>query len=86
MSTITTPSIVHKLLTNNGHFKNDPQADKIYSYLSSYDKKLMWGVYYEGQYGPYGDYIYDIKLLWTAQDGLTEEGTEALANWEGAKS
>ena len=32
MATITTPSVIYTMLTNNGHFEDDPAPARIYYY------------------------------------------------------
>jgi len=82
MATITNKNIIYDLLKNDGRYLDDPQVSEIYSYKSTMNGELLWGVYYGMVQGPYGEAITDIQLLWTSDTGFTTAGHEAFLEME----
>ena len=86
MATIESKETAFILLNNNGYYPGDPQLASIYSYIHTMTGDKLYGIYLNSaDFGPYGRFCKDIKLLWTQSRGLTLDGVVELAELSNEK-
>jgi hypothetical protein len=83
MATIDNKEMIAKLLKNNGRYPGDPQMAVIYSYVNAGNGELMGAVYYPGPnlsaeiFELLGrPFVFEAKILWTKERGLSASGKE----------
>ena len=73
MATITSKSIIRKMLQNDGVYPGDPAAYAIYAYINHNDV-IVYSVFMRQQDDDMASSLYDYELLWSRATGLTMAG------------
>lgn len=71
MATISTKSIIDKLIENDGHYEGDPRAYMIVEYTNSYGNQT-WGVTWPNDRNPdkylvETEFVRNPQIIWRAK-------------------
>ena len=80
MSTINQKEIIFEILTQDGHYEDDPRVMSVWSYKNIFGK-LTQKVFYDNGDLYESHYVHDPKLLWNDEIGLTEDGKDWIRNY-----
>jgi hypothetical protein len=77
MATIDSPNIIRQVLESGGHYPDDPEYKRVYSYWTTLGQKKTYAIYTEPVELKASGYVVKPMLL-LADGKLTEEGKREL--------